>query len=217
MCFLLFLWECHINAVFSIYPPLLPLILHESILTLHSLSTLSLFKNTRWSSLCCLYTHGCRTIHQGLVNIVEATSLKKMNFFSSRSHQPPTATHLGVGIRDSFLSMLECWLAGSCAALVQATIAAMRLWVHWSRHIQKSLFPSSPLQSLALTILLFLLPKWSWALGVWVWFRCPTYGWTLHRFLFSTLILVVSFCINCCLVHKETSPMRCESCTNLGV
>lgn len=108
-----------------------------------------------------------------MVKRVGVISLK--NVFSSfpRSHQLSTTAHRGWELITPFLSMLKCWLAWSCAGLVQTTTAAESLWVHWSCHIQKTLLPSSPPQPLYLTSLLLLLPKWSWSLEEWVWYSVP--------------------------------------------
>lgn len=152
-----------------------------------------------------------------MVNIVGATPLKNMDSSFPRSHQLSIAAHGGVGTYDTLPLMLECWLAWSCAGLVQTTTASESLWVHWSCHIQKTLLPSSPPQPLALTIHLLPLSKCSRALEEWVWYGVPRNDWTCHGFLFSALLLIVSFCINWYLVHKETPPMECSSCTNLGV
>lgn len=121
----------------------------------------------------------------------------------AESRQWPCSVTWWVCIRNL---MLECWLAWSCAGLVQATMAAVSSWVQQPCHVQKSLFQAS--LTSGYYSLLSLLLQWPLRLEGGIWYRCPVCGRELHCYLFSALWLVVSFCMNYHSQHQETSLMK---------
>lgn len=111
----------------------------------------------------------------------------------SSSHQMSTA-----GRRVSFALSSFCWNAKQfCLALSTASMCSQ---VHESWNIQEILiFPGLP-QSLALT----LFPP--------IWYRCPTYGWELHRHSFSALAQSLNFCCKHHPLHKASTLIWTKSC-----
>lgn len=137
------------------------------------------------------------------VILLKKTVLPPQKSSASKASQPRW-----VGLMSP--SILECCLTLYGAGLVQATTAAVRSCV------QKTWFDSSAPQPLALVIFLPPLCWWDPSLGWELWYRCFHCGWALIYLVFA-FWSIVSFYVNYCLLRKENSLMRPDSCTNLQV
>lgn len=151
--------------------------------------------------------HGCGSIRWSMVHLPGTTTLKKAEFTSSSSHKLSRAPQPGVGVHETLpYHVVECWLAWSCSGIMQATTAAVVSRAQWPFDAQETPLLSSPLQFLALNNLSASSPvTFPKPCGR----GCDTdvlrYGGILHRYLFSERQPHVSFCVNHCLLPKDTS------------
>lgn len=117
-------------------------------------------------------------------------TLKKTDSPSSSSHQLSIAPNGGEGVSlmNSSASMLERWMACSCAGNPQL------LWA------LECSGPETLHHAFALFFLNFCISSsfcyCPWTLSRWC-YRWPICVWALHRHLFSALWPVISFCLNC--------------------
>lgn len=143
-----------------------------------------------------------------LLAVQEATYLKKTDSFFKK---PPTAITL------SSHSMIECWLAWSCACLVQGTSATVNSWVWPSYHVGGPVMSKghcySPPQPLVLILSWPLFWDGPWAQRKGCDVDVPLCGLAFHSHN-STFYQLVSFCINHNSLHKENSLVRSQSCTS---
>lgn len=174
-------------------------------------------KHAYTASLCCPHAYGCGAIHWSTVNLSEATPLTETDSIFPGSHQLSIALQLWIEVYKPLPSMLECWLAWSNTCVLQATTVVVRSGAEVILSCSEDAVAVWSSTASGSDSFLPSVPWWSLCLVRGMWCTCPMCGWALHRHLLSALGPVMTFSINCCTLHKETSLMRSESCTNLWV